>query len=153
MIQGYQLLEIKHEFEGEATREKCLLVDYTTHICDCGLNCKIWNFEYFAIVDDKCPNQTLSTNQEGGDPCQYDQYQPLPINDTEIECYVSEDCDFFSLKREFTTEYNPYEMIFGGVILLTCFACCPILCFIIYYCYKCSKNLDYDRLTCSEHPD
>ena len=145
IIQGYELIDIKHEFEQEATQEQCLLIDYDTHICDCGMNCNLWSHEYFAITD-KCPNQTLSTNQEGDDPCDYNHYLPLPINETYIECYVL-DCseNVFSLEREFATQYDPYEMIIGGIILLTCFDVSNHWS-IIYTAHKLTKNINYHRL-------
>lgn len=145
IILGYNEYEEQNKFENEATSEECFIFDYDTHICSCGLQCSFWSHEYYAISD-KCENKTLTTGEYGGMPCDYQHYEPLEINKT-YNCFVLQCKNAqFSFQRSFSTNYQPTEMIIGGIVLLTCFGCFPFLCLVTYFGYKLSKNTNYHRI-------
>lgn len=126
------------QYNQDTSKGKCLLIDYheyeCSYDCDCDSEgdfcstCHGIEYDYIAIAESKCGNQTLSSHE-------YDKQCPgvLKSIGTEYECYVLP-CEESEFSFETPEAVSPIG--WGIVLMVTGGICLSGPCFIAYFMRK-----------------
>lgn len=141
------------EYNNEATTQQCLIISRIESDCqyDCGTDdsgCYATQYDYKAIVEDKCGNnQTLDFNPREARIC------PGEYRDVNeyTNCYVL-DCN----DNEFSFVHSSKVMGYGiaGIVIAALFMLCPLWCerdVIWEKCRDCKKSPETSET--SEQPN
>ena len=139
------------EYYTNSTKEKCMVISYTSDDCDCGNKCFGLEFDYLVISEIKCNNITLFERFDVD--CQrddlYDPAEPTKSINKEYDCYVDNICDEYTFHEPGKISNTGKYFMIGGIVGLSIFGLC--CCLICGYCLFSSGGLDINCKDCCKY--